>query len=286
MDTAQYIKVGTLFWIIQAIPDSATGDTVTVKIKRLSDGYTWNFSTTEFTEAATSGTMTFVSDNIWKTSFTPPTEDTYLVVIEDSTLDVKYFQTLKATGAVAQSGVTGSELTTYAHVKEYLGLGTDDDETFIGNLITRVSDDIERECNRTFNASDLTEYYNGDGTNVLLTRNYPINSITTIHDDCDREYNSDDLIDSDNIIIDSEVEGRIVLDGTLFTKGDKNIKLVYNAGYSTIPTDLEQACIKRVAAEYLESKGLVAGFAEGAERNPDKLRKQANVVIEKYKRIR
>lgn len=287
MDNLQYIKVGSLYWIVQAIPESATGNACTVEIRRLSDGYTWNFSTTQFTAAATTGNMTFINDILWKQSFTPPTEDTYIVTITNTTLDVKYVQVLKAVGAVAQSGVTGSELTTLANLKQYLDIDTDQttDDTFLQNLITRISDDMERYCQRTFNASDLTEYYKGSGTRILLLRNYPVNSVTSIHDDTELEFGADTAIDSDDIKISDAVNGTIILNEGIFTESEKeNIKVVYNAGYSTIPSDLEQACIKMCAAEYIESKGLVAAV-EGSAEKAEKLRDQAQKVLDAYRRI-
>jgi hypothetical protein len=229
--------------------------------------------------------MTFISGILWKQSFTPPTEDTYIVTITDSTLDVSYVQVLKALGAVAQAGVTGTELTTLAHVKEFLGIptATTTDDTFLQNVITRISDDIEKECGRTFHASDLTEYYNGDGTDTLVLKNFPINSIASIHDDTDRVYGSDSLISASDYIFYSD-EGMIQLDGLTFMKGLRNVKVVYNAGYSTIPTDLEKACIQRVCADYLEAKGGI-NVVEGQDffYKPKKLRDNAQIVIDRYK---
>jgi uncharacterized phiE125 gp8 family phage protein len=286
---SKYIKVGQLFWLVQDIPESVTGDTVTIQIKRLSDGYTWNFSTTQFVSGSQTGNMTFVSGILWKQSFTPPTEDTYIATITDTTLDVIHTQVLQALGAVAQAGVTGTELTTLANLKEYLGIKTanTDDDTFLTNLITRISDDMERQCHRAFHAATYTQYYKGDGTSKLLLKQYPVNSVASIYDDVDRVWGADTAIDAGDISISQECEGLIILKDDIFSESDdiENIKITYNAGYSTIPTDLEFACIKLCAADYLESKGLVAGFAEG-ERNPDKLRKSAKEVIKGYKRIR
>lgn len=287
MDTQQYIKVNSLFWFVQAIPESATGDTVSVTIKRLSDGYTWNFSTLAFVNSAQSGNMTFISDILWKQSFTPPTEDTYIVTVNDTTLDVKYVQVLKAVGAVAQAGLTGSELTTTANVKEFLGIGTavTDDDTFIQNLITRVSDDIEKECGRTFADATYTEYRSGDSTGLLLLDQYPINSITSIHDDIDRDYGADCLIDADDYSYYSD-SGIVELDGLTFCRGVNNVKIVYNAGYTTIPTDLEQACIKRVAVEYITGKAGVNAFnAENSDKIKN-LKESAQDTIARYRRVR
>lgn len=288
MDNLQYIKVGALNWIVQAIPECANDDTVVVEIRRLSDGYTWNFTTTAFTSAGTTGNMTFVNDILWKQSFTPPTEDTYIVTITDSTLDVKYVQVLKAVGAVAQSGVTGTELTTLAHVREFLDLEDSftDRDTLIENLISRVSDNIEKECGRTFHATDLTEYYDGQRLGILLTKNFPINSVTALYDDPDREYGADSLLDSDDYTIYSE-EGMIKLDGLWFCGGHNNVKIQYNAGYSTIPTDLESACIKLVAVDYLSATTAVNDKEASAFREKlDTWKDEAEKIINKYRRIR
>lgn len=90
------IIVDQLHWIVIPIPESLNTDTVTIEIRRLSDNYTWNFTTLEFAETPASGSLTFVSDITWKASFTPPTADTYVVTIEDETLDIKHVQVLRA----------------------------------------------------------------------------------------------------------------------------------------------------------------------------------------------
>lgn len=287
MDTQKYIKLGSLYWIIQPIPESASDDTVTVEIRRLSDGYTWNFSTTEFTEAATSGTMTFVSGIIWKQSFTPPTEDTYIVTVEDSTLDIKHTQVLQAAGAAAQAGTTGNELTTLANVREYLGIddAQTDDDTLLQNLITRESAAIEKECNRTFGDATYTEYHDGDGTDTVMLKQYPVNSITSIHDDTDRDYDSDTLIDSDDYVYDSD-SGIVQLDGFSFVPGRQNVKVVYNAGYTTIPTDLEQACIMRVAIRYLQGKANINAFDSDNIERINKMTDASESIIAKYWKIK
>lgn len=111
MDNLLYIKTGEEFTVIQPIPQSSDSDTVTVEILKISDSYTWNFTTEAFTSSSTTGNMTHVSGIIWKTTFTPDENDTYVVTVNDSTLDVKYVLTLIAVagaetyGFVAQTKV-------------------------------------------------------------------------------------------------------------------------------------------------------------------------------------
>ena len=251
MDREKYISVDTLENIIQAIPESTNTDTVTIEIKRLSDSYTWNFTDLEFQSGSYSDNMTFVSGNIWKQSFTPPTADTYIVTINNSTLDVKYYIIYHAVGTAptTPSAPSGSDLTTYANVKEYLGLTDDNDEDFIGNLITRASDFIAKYCRRIFEAADYTEYHDGTSNKSICLKQYPVNSITSLHDDLNREYGADYLIASTDYVIDEDA-GILTLDGYRFGVGLKNIKVVYNAGYETIPANLEQACIELVSMKF------------------------------------
>lgn len=283
----EYIKVGSLFWIIQAIPESVTGDTVTIEIRRLSDGYTWNFLTLAFTAPATTGSMTFVNGITWKASFTPPTADTYIVTVHDETLDVKYSQTLNATGQAAAAGLTGSELTTLANLRTFLKKQTADtaDDTLLENIISRVSADVEKRCGRSFIAATVTEYYEGNGKAEMLVRRPPINSITSIHIDADRTWTSDMAIDSDNIIISEECPGLIILDGDIFDKGlgIENVRVIYNGGYTTIPADLESKVLRLCAWDYLEASRWNNAVVKG-EKNIDELRDAVwKEIINNYK---
>ena len=98
----------------------------------------------------------------------------------------------------------------------------------------------------------MEEFRDGDGeTGFLYTREYPIASVTSLHDDSDRTYGSDTLIAASEYVW--YRNGKIELDGGCFCRGLKNIKAVYNAGYSPVPMDLQ-----RLATEWviLSFKGL------------------------------
>lgn len=111
MENYLFVDVGSLWLVSQNIPESQPSDNVTVEIRRVSDGATWNFSTLVFEALANSASMTSVGSGAWKTSFTPPTKDRYVVTITDATLDVKYVQTLIAVTQVI-SNVKANELWT------------------------------------------------------------------------------------------------------------------------------------------------------------------------------
>jgi uncharacterized phiE125 gp8 family phage protein len=178
------------------------------------------------------------------------------------------------------------EIATVTKVKGFLDIKNETDDILIYRILMRMNDRIETYCGRTFASASYTEYHKGDGTNRLLMNQYPITAITSINEDEDRVWGSDTLIDSADYVIADEVPGVIELKDNFFMASDvENIKVVYVAGYATIPNDLVDACIKMTAADYLESKGLAAGMEEG-DRNPDKLRKDAYKTLDLYKRIR
>jgi hypothetical protein len=89
-------------------------------------------------------------------------------------------------------------------------------------------------------STSRTEYYDGDGTDTLHLRSYPISAVTSIYVDPDRDYGSSDLLDTDDYVY-YENEGKICTDGSLFSPGRKSIKVTYTGGYTSIPEDLQLA---------------------------------------------
>ena len=177
-----------------------------------------------------------------------------------------------------------SELTV-DNIKTFLRITTTDDDNLLAQLLAQAYDRVESECQRTFLEADYTEYHNGDGTDTVLLDNYPVNSITSLYDDPDRQYGSDTLIDADDYVIYAD-SGMVVLDGLTFNTGLKNIKITYNAGYSDLPDELIAAIIKLVAADYLEGQGALNAIVgeEALVDKPARLRREARSVIDRYKR--
>lgn len=146
-----------------------------------------------------------------------------------------------------------ADLTTRAAVKTYLGITVTTWDAILDVLVTQASKAIERYCYRVFAAASYTEYYNGNNNQRLCLRQYPVNSITSIHDDTDREFAAVDLIATTDYTFDTN-SGIVYFDGVTLTKGLRNIKVVYNAGYSTIPEDLVLACYKLIGGAFNKRK--------------------------------
>ena len=119
-------------------------------------------------------------------------------------------------------------------------------DPLLNGIIDMVTKRFEGFCDREWEdtGTNITEYHDGDGErNLIVVRRPPINAFTSLHDDVDRSYGSDTLIaTTDYVTYDS---GRVELDSLRFSKGLKNIQVIYQGGYKlhTVPEDLRLACL-------------------------------------------
>jgi hypothetical protein len=174
-------------------------------------------------------------------TFTPDDDGIWRLSIRADAYGVEATQQFEVSGAASY---TGGTLTDIASVRVFLGsLSLNYTDAEIQAAIDWACATVETYCNRTFTAADYTETYDGNGQDVLYLRQYPINSVTSITLD-------DDTLDSDDYTV--EDTGIYYEDG--WTKDRRNIVVVYNAGYSTIPADLHMVAT-RLAADLVNMTG-------------------------------
>ena len=143
--------------------------------------------------------------------------------------------------------------TTLAKVKEYLGITDTASDTLLTDLLARLQAAAETYLDRKIEQATYTEQYDGDGTDRLVTLQWPIISVTTLHDDTDRAFGASTLIAAADYVLYKD-RGVIRLDGLTFASGIQNVKVVYVAGYATVPTDLAQALIELVADRFRQKE--------------------------------
>lgn len=150
--------------------------------------------------------------------------------------------------------------TTLAYVREHLHIGIS--ETYfddqLSNLINRSLAILEAYIGHGIKSRTITEYYDGDGTNKLVLNKWPLISVTSIHVDSERVFGSDYLMDTDDYYVDTEHGIVEVFQETgsgpvSFECGVKNVKVVYVAGYATIPADLVHIANEHVALLFRRS---------------------------------
>lgn len=140
---------------------------------------------------------------------------------------------------------TTNNLITLNELKDYLGTdtGSTSNDGRFNDLINKVSWEFNTITDRKLKERSHTEYRDGNGLDYIYTNEWPIVSVSTdidIRIDADRDYTTGDKVDSTSIIIYS-TEGKIHLEDQSFAAGEQSVKLVYTAGYSTIPHDLSYA---------------------------------------------
>lgn len=115
----------------------------------------------------------------------------------------------------------------------------------VERLIESASRVANTYAQRHLAATDYTERRSGDGGVELLLRQYPVQSITSIHVDGDREFGDDTELTDYEYDEDSGIV--YYYDG--WPEGVRNIKIVYRAGYevATMPQDLVSATIEVIA---------------------------------------
>lgn len=132
----------------------------------------------------------------------------------------------------------------------------DVDEDRLQSLAKVVSARAERFCQREFSQAERTETYDGNGSPELWLNAIPvtlIDSVTVL--DTDGTENS---LTTSYLRTDADV-GRVRIVGSgaeylVFPRGFQNIKVVYTAGFATIPEDLQEALV--TWAQFLHARSV------------------------------
>lgn len=116
-------------------------------------------------------------------------------------------------------------------------------DSLVEFFINASSEMIERETDRKLKAQSIVDTVHGRSSNIVLLSQWPVNSITELRID-----NSSIFVDANTLIDASEYrigddKNSLVLLSRTFTKGYNNVRITFNGGYSTIPSDLEHACL-------------------------------------------
>lgn len=139
-------------------------------------------------------------------------------------------------------------LVSLATLRGYLDVANSDQDGRLTEMINWMSAEVCNYCNRTFAKTTYTNIYlDGDGSDTLLLPNYPIVSVSDLRDDVDRDFGEDSIIDAEDYMPIAD-EGIIQLEGDLvFSRGKKNIRVSFVAGYDTIPYDVQHAVLEWAA---------------------------------------
>jgi hypothetical protein len=176
-----------------------------------------------------------------------------------------------------------ADLISAADYKTYAGISATTWDTVLGVLATAVSVMIRRWCDRDETTgfeggAAKTEYYDGNGSATIQLREWPVISITSVSER-DAAGNLTALESTDyradlrtgTLARHTASYGRLVsMDGfpsipgfghePCWSGGYQNWKVVYTAGYTTIPGDIKLACYKVMDALFAERRKDMAGL--------------------------
>lgn len=141
--------------------------------------------------------------------------------------------------------LNANALTSLAFAKSYLKIPVAEtsQDTIVEFWINAASDEIESSTNRKLKAQALTEYQHGRRNNICVLKEWPINAITSLAIDETAQFTDPaTVLTSTEYVIGDDLNSVVLINRT-FPNGFNNIKVVYNAGYSTVPKDLENACL-------------------------------------------
>jgi hypothetical protein len=141
-------------------------------------------------------------------------------------------------------------LTTLANVKAFKNITASEHDAELLRLISAVDGFIGGYCNCALEQATVTEYHSGrSGQTTLRLRQYPVASITSLHDDVARSYGAATLLSPSEYVLIDATAGLVQLDGRTFQEGLNNIKAVYVGGFATGSIErklLEQAAIELI----------------------------------------
>jgi len=142
------------------------------------------------------------------------------------------------------------DLCTVAEIKAWLpNQGNNDDATLqslISNASLQILQYIDRPHILASVLGPLTEIYDGNDSDRLLPRQFPVIAVTAVSVDNVPIQQAASPITA-GFLWDAR---RILLRGFRFCRGVQNVQLSYTAGYSSVPLDLKQAAIEAFALTY------------------------------------
>jgi len=170
-------------------------------------------------------------------------------------------------------------LTTKETIKSLLGISDTSLDVVIDLMIPQADAIIKGFLQRKIEQATYTEYYSGSGAKVLLLKQIPVQSITSVHLDSDGYYGdgtdafpaSSELVEGTDFVLrkDDATATEVSTSGILYHTGKGwprpstrlqgqltsapglgmgNIKVVYVAGWATVPADIQFAANKLVTS--------------------------------------
>lgn len=133
-------------------------------------------------------------------------------------------------------------LTSQADIKELGGISGSGTDDVITTIAAGVNEALEGYFGRPLEdtGSDVTEYYDGSGTDRLQLRRFPVHTVTSVNVDIDRDFASATLVPAADYVIYKEtgilrflpVANVGIKTIPNFARGMLNVEVVYRGGWT------------------------------------------------------
>ena len=169
--------------------------------------------------------------------------------------------------------LNANAIVTLAEAKEQLKITTSNtnEDTMLEAYINETSSAIEAYTKRKIVSQSISgELHDGDGSNFLYPRYFPIQQLSTESSPTDAQKlaalqyrdTPDDTWtdiedDIDHVFVETgndALRPYIELYEELFPIGRRNVKISYKAGYTTVPGDIKLVCLEMIQMRWNESK--------------------------------
>ncbi len=143
-----------------------------------------------------------------------------------------------------------ANLITTANYKNYMKVEHNTDEARLDILVESISQLVKTYCGNSivdYYSSTKTEYFDIDDkyTSELFVTESPLTSVTSVAERATIADSYTTLTANTDYYVDTEHDRIFRIDGEksieYYKKGFASVKVVYNAGYSAVPTDLKLA---------------------------------------------
>ena len=143
-----------------------------------------------------------------------------------------------------------ANLITTAHYKNYMKVEHNKDDARLDILVESISQLVKTYCGNSivdYYSSTKTEYFDIDDkyTSELFVTESPLTSVTSVAERATIADSYTTLTANTDYYVDTEHDRIFRIDGEksieYYKKGFASVKVVYNAGFSAVPTDLKLA---------------------------------------------
>ena len=141
---------------------------------------------------------------------------------------------------------TTNALVSLAEAKTFLKISASSEDSVIEDFINRASIWANDYTGRRLKSRSNSDVYDGDGSDILLLRDYPVNAVTSfqiVDEPVPLIIYEDFSLNAENGIIKTK-------NWRMITKGFQNVTITYTAGYSTPPETLKEAVLLYVGHLY------------------------------------